>query len=75
MPRVSDASSFTEFRRVRATFNPDPTIKSRTFVAPTKNGYLTSIIQASEVRRYGPNTVLSIPPWKSPQFKGRFFVI
>ena len=64
----------TEFRRVRATVNDDPTVKSRTFVAPIKAGYLTATIRASEVRRYGPNTVLAIPEWKSPRFNGRFFV-
>jgi hypothetical protein len=64
----------TEFRRVRSTVNTDPTVKSRVFDAPIKQGYLSSIIRASEVRRYGPNTVLSIPQWKSPQFNGRFFV-
>jgi hypothetical protein len=64
----------TEFRRVRSTVNTDPTVKSRVFDAPLKQGYLSSIIRASEVRRYGPNTVLSIPQWKSPQFNGRFFV-
>jgi hypothetical protein len=74
MPRVSDASSFTEFRRVRSTVNADPEKKSRTFVAPIKDGYQTAIIRASEVRRYGPNSVLAIPAWKSPQFNGRFFV-
>ena len=74
MPRTPDASSMTEFRRVRSTVNADPTVKSRVFDAPIKQGYLISIIRASEVRRYGPNTVLSIPQWKSPQFNGRFFV-
>lgn len=75
MPRTPDASSMTEFRRVRATVNPDPTVKSRVFDAPVKQGYLSSIIRASEVRRYGPNTVLGIPEWKSPRFNGRFFVM
>lgn len=64
----------TTFRRVRATVNTDPAVKSRTFVAPIKQGYATAVIQASEVRRYGPNTVLAIPEWKSPRFNGRFFV-
>ncbi len=74
MPQTPDASMMTEFRRVRATVNADPTVKSRVFDAPIKQGYLSSIIRASEVRRYGPNTVLSVPEWKSPQFNGRFFV-
>lgn len=75
MPRVSDASMMTEFRRVRATVNADPVKKTAVFVAPLKQGYLTSTIQASEVRRYGPNTVLALPQWKSPRFNGRFFTI
>ena len=75
MPRVSDASMMTEFRRVRATVNADPLKRTAVFVAPRKQGYLTSTIQASEVRRYGPNTVLSLPAWKSPRFNGRFFTI
>lgn len=74
MPRVSDASQMTEFRRVRATVNTDPVKKARTFVAPLKQGYLTSTIQASEVRRYAPNTVLAVAAWKTPQFNGRFFI-
>lgn len=74
MPRVSDASSFTEFRRVRGTITPDPTKKSRTFVAPVKQGYLISTLRASETIRFNPNTVLAIPAWKSPRFNGRFFM-
>jgi hypothetical protein len=65
----------TEFRRVRATVNADPVKKSAVFVAPLKQGYLISTIRASEVRRYGPNTVLALPEWKSPRFNGRFFTI
>mgnify|MGYP006898273835 CR=1 FL=1 len=74
MPRVSDASMMTEFRRVRATVNADPVKKTAVFVAPLKQGYLSSTIRASEVRRYGPNTVLALPEWKSPRFNGRFFM-
>jgi hypothetical protein len=74
MPRVSDASDVTRFHRVNATVNPDPTIKSRTFVAPLKQGFLSSEMRASEVSRINPNTVLSTPPWKSPGFKGRIFL-
>ncbi len=74
MPRVSDASAVTEFRRVRATVNTDPVKKSATFVAPTKDGYLTSTLRASEVRRNASNTVLAVPVWKTPQFNGRFFI-
>jgi len=74
MPRVSDASDMTRFRRVAATVNTDPVKKSRTFVAPTKDGFLTSEIRAAEVARINPNTVLSTPTWKSPAFKGRIFL-
>lgn len=74
MPRVSDASQMTEFRRVRATVNTDPVKKAATFVAPTKQGYLASTLLASEVRRYAPNTVLAVAAWKTPQFNGRFFI-
>lgn len=74
MPSVPDASSMTTFRRVAATVPTDPTIKSRTFVAPIKQGYLSSIVRASEVRRWIPGTVLSLPSWKSPQFNGRIFL-
>lgn len=74
MPRISDASDVTRFRRVNATITPDPTIKSRTFVAPLKQGFLSSETRASEVTRINRNTVLSIPPWKSPGFKGRIFL-
>jgi hypothetical protein len=74
MPRVSDASMMTEFRRVRATVNADPTKKTASFVAPLKQGYLISTIRASEVRRYGPNTVLAPAVPKSPIFNGRFFM-
>ncbi len=74
MPRVSDASMMTEFRRVRATVNADPVKKTAAFVAPLKQGYLISTIRASEVRRYGPNTVLATAEPKSPRFNGRFFM-
>ena len=74
MPRVSDASDMTRFRRVNATVNTDPVIKSRTFIAPIKQGFLSSEVRAAEVTRINPNTVLSTPPWKSPAFKGRIFL-
>jgi hypothetical protein len=74
MPRVSDASSFTEFRRVKGTVTADPVKKSRTFVAPLKQGYLISTLRASETIRYNPNNVLAVPEWKSPRFNGRFFM-
>lgn len=74
MPRVSDASDMTRFRRVAATVNTDPEKKSRTFLAPTKDGFLTAEVRAGEVTRINPNTVLTIATWKSPAFKGRIFL-
>lgn len=76
MPRVPDASMATTFARVAATFTPDPTIKSRTFVAPVKQGNLISIVRASDVGQdiTPTKSVLAIPRWISPQFKGRFFL-
>jgi hypothetical protein len=74
MPRVPDASMMTQFRRASATVTTDPVKKSRVFVAPIKNGYLTSIVQASEVRRYTVSSVLAFAAWKSPDFKGRIFL-
>lgn len=75
MPRVPDASSVTTYARVRATVNPDPEKKSRTFLATTENSYLSSIVRASETQRYAQGNVLSIPAWKTPQFNGRFFLM
>lgn len=75
MPKVSDASMMTEFKRVGATVNADPEKKSRTFVAPTKQGYLASTLKASEVQRNLPTSVLEIARWKTPQFNGRFFLM
>ena len=76
MPYTPDASMVTTFRRVRATVTPDPVKQSRTFVAPTKDGYLSSIVRASDVGQdiSRVSSVLSLPEWKSPQFNGRFFV-
>jgi len=75
MPSVPDASSVTRFRRVAATNTTDPTIKSAVFVAPLKN-VITPVVRASDVGQdISPTqSVLGIPPWKSPQFNGRFFV-
>jgi len=75
MPRVPDASSVTTYARVRATVNPDPEKKSRTFLATTENSYLNSIVRASETQRYASQSVLSVPAWKRPQFNGRIFLI
>jgi hypothetical protein len=63
----------TQFRRVNATVNSDPEKKSRTFVAPIKQGYLISQTRASEVTRIRPTSVLALPRWLSPNFKGRIF--
>jgi len=75
MPKVPDASMATTYARVRATVNPDPEKKSRTFVATTENSYLSSIVRASETQRYAEGTVLAIARWKIPQFNGRFFLM
>jgi hypothetical protein len=76
MPRTPDASSVTTYRRVNATVTQDPTIKSRTFVAPTKQGYLIATARSTQEGQSisWSQSVLGIPPWKSPQFNGRFFV-
>ena len=73
MPRVPDASAMTQFRRVNATVNPDPTKKSASYDAPLRQGYLISEVRASEVTRNRPTSVLRLPMWKSPNFKGRIF--
>ena len=74
MPSIPDASMMTQFRRVNATINSDPEKKSRTFVAPIKQGYLISQTRASEVTRNNSTSVLALPTWLSPNFKGRIFV-
>lgn len=75
MPKVPDASMATTYARVRATVNPDPEKKSRTFVAAMESGYLNSVVRASETQRYAQGTVLQIAAWKRPQFNGRFFLM
>lgn len=76
MPRTPDASSVTTYRRVNATVNSDPTKKSASFAAPIKQGYLIattrSTQEAQSIAR--SSSVLALPRWISPQFKGRFFV-
>jgi hypothetical protein len=77
MPRTPDASSVTTFRRVNATINADPVKKSASFDAPLKQGFLiatTRSTQEAQLISRG-QSVLGIPAWKSPQFKGRFFVM
>ena len=77
MPRTPDASSVTTFRRVNATVTTDPVKKSASFSAPLKQGLLIattrSTQEAQSISR--GQSVLGIPAWKSPQFKGRFFVM
>jgi hypothetical protein len=73
MPNVPDASMATRAIKAAATITADPEKKSRTFVAPIKQGYLGSQLRASEVRRYIAGTVLAIPQWESPQFARKRF--
>lgn len=77
MPRTPDASTVTTFRRVAGTVNADPEKKSATFVAPIKQGYLSSVLRATQEGQsiVQSQSVLSLPAWKSPRFNGRFFVI
>ncbi len=72
MPKVPDASSFTRLNKVQATVNTDPVVKSRTFVAPIKEGYLSAQVRASDVGQK-TQSVLATPVWVSPNFKGRIF--
>ena len=76
MPRTPDASTVTTFARVNATATADPGKKSRTFVAPLKQGYLIATVRSTqEGQTITPSrSVLGIPAWKSPRFNGRFFV-
>jgi hypothetical protein len=64
----------TRVVKAAATITPDPTIKSRTFVAPIKQGYQAAQLRASETRRYIPGTVLAIPIWESPQAGRKLFL-
>lgn len=75
MPKVPDASMVTTYARVRATVNPDPEKKSRTFVAGMESGYLNSLVRASETQRYAQGTVLQVASYRRPQFNGRFFLM
>ena len=63
----------TRVLKAAATVNTDPEKKSRTFVAPLKQGYLGAQLRASEVQRYIPGTVLAIPVWTSPHFARKRF--
>lgn len=72
MPYVPDASSVIRMRRIAATVTTDPTVKSRTFVAPSKN-VITPVLRASDVG-LKRESLLAIPRWTSPDFKGRIFL-
>jgi hypothetical protein len=74
MPSVPDASMATRAIKAAATITADPEKKSRTFVAPVKQGYLGSQLRASEVRRFIAGTVLAIPVWTSPQAARKLFL-
>jgi hypothetical protein len=66
----------TRFRKVNATVSTDPEKKSRTFVAPTRQGYLSAVLRTTQEGQgiVYSQSLLQIPDWKSPQFNGRFFV-
>lgn len=57
----------TRVIKAAATVTADPTVKSRTFVAPLKGGYQAAQLKASDVQRYRSGTVLSAVAWKSCQ--------
>ena len=66
----------TTVRRVQATVNSDPEKKSRTFVAPTKQGFLSATLRSTqEAQTMRPSqSVLRQPVWVSLAFKGRIFL-
>jgi hypothetical protein len=76
MPRTPDASMVTTFVRVNATVPTAPEKKSASFDAPLKQGYLSSVLRATQEGQsiVGSQSVLALPEWKSPRFNGRFFV-
>lgn len=76
MPRTPDASTVTTFRRVNATVNADPEKKSRTFVAPIKQGFLSAELRATQEGQsiVRSQSVLGQPVWVSLAFKGRIFL-
>jgi len=57
-----------------ATVTADPEKKSRTFVAPLKQGYQAAQLRASEPQRYIAGTVLALPTWISPQAGRKLFL-
>jgi hypothetical protein len=65
-------SDVTRFTRITSTYTPDPEKKSRTFVAPLK----TDIGTIAKAEMFGAGSVLALPTWKSPAFRGgRIFLI
>jgi hypothetical protein len=64
----------TRVVKAAATITPDPEKKSRTFVAPLKQGYQASQLRASEPQRYIRGTVLALPIWESPQAGRKLFL-
>jgi hypothetical protein len=74
MPSVPDASMVTRVIKAAATVTADPEKKSRTFVAPLKQGYQAAQLRASEPRRYIAGTVLAVPIWESPQAGRKLFL-
>lgn len=67
----------TTFRRVNATVPTAPEKKSAVFDAPLKQGYLSSVLRATQEGQsiVRSQSVLALPAWKSPRFNGRFFVM
>lgn len=66
----------TAFRRVNATVTADPEKKSRTFVAPLKQGFLGATLRSTQEGRsiIRSQSVLGQPVWVSLAFKGRIFL-
>jgi len=64
----------TRVIKAAATITADPEKKSRTFVAPLKQGYQAAQLRASEPQRYIAGTVLALPTWISPQAGRKLFL-
>jgi hypothetical protein len=73
MPIIpAQPSDVTRLARVAATYVTDPEKKSRTFVAPVKY----DIGPLAKAEFTGRGSVLAVPAWKSPAFRGgRIFLI
>jgi len=76
MPRVPDASSVTRFHRVNATVPADPVKKSRTFVAPLRDGFQSAILRSSqEGQTISPSrSTLLAPIWRGRQFAATRYI-